>query len=210
MLEHLISHELDPVVCPTGEAAFVGLSPTRHTDVLSGELATTTEVISAQVATADWLEEAGLTAAQVAPEAAATTARTAFAALTTAPDTDSQREALMALHMPEQVRHVVGMLTAYDWEFVHQAQQMRAYVVTKLMEETQNPKAEVRLKALGMLGKVTEVGLFTDKVEVKKTDMSDEEINTRIKDKIAAFLKIEDATVVGEIEDASERPASPQ
>ena len=60
------------------------------------------------------------------------------------------------------------MLTAYDWEFVQQAKELRGYTVAKLVEETQNPNPNVRLKALGLLGKVTEVGLFTDKVEIKK------------------------------------------
>lgn len=88
----------------------------------------------------------------------------------------------------------MGLLTAYDWEFVERAKEIRAFVVGRLVAETEDSKGSVRLKALELLGKVTEVGLFTDKVEVKKIDATDEEINARIKEKIGAFLKIKDAT----------------
>lgn len=149
--------------------------------------------MDAQVNTADWLQETGL-AGKAADEASKGAARNAFVTLTSGADPSAQKEALIALEMPEQVRHVVGMLTAYDWEFVDQAKQLRGFVVARLVEEANGAaRAGDRIKALTALGKVTEVGLFTEKIEVQKTDVSDEEINKRIKDKIAAFLKIEDA-----------------
>jgi hypothetical protein len=46
------------------------------------------------------------------------------------------------------------MLTAYDWRFVQQAKELRGYAVAKLVEETANPNANIRLKALGLLGEV--------------------------------------------------------
>jgi hypothetical protein len=92
------------------------------------------------------------------------------------------------------------MLTAYDWEFVQMAKELRGYTVAKLFEETQSPNANIRLKALGLLGKVTEVGLFTDKIEVKKTDLTDEEIDKKLKDKLAAFMGVQDMDVVEDIE----------
>lgn len=141
------------------------------------------------------MEEAQLTNIPSTP-ADLEAARATFAALTTTEPGDiaAQKNALTTLHMPEQVRKLLGMLTAYDWEFVNQAKELRSFVVGRLIEETNNPKGSVRMKALELLGKVTEVGLFTDKVEVKKIDATDEEINARIKEKIGAFLKIQDAT----------------
>ncbi len=53
---------------------------------------------------------------------------------------------------------------------------------------------------MGLLGKVTEVGLFTDKIEVKKTDLTDEEIDKKLKDKLAAFMGVQDMDVVEDIE----------
>jgi len=42
------------------------------------------------------------------------------------------------------------------------------------------------------LGKVTEIGLFTEKIEVKKTDMSDAEIDKKLQDKLDKLLNVID------------------
>jgi hypothetical protein len=80
------------------------------------------------------------------------------------------------------------MLTAYDWEFVEQAKELRGYAVAQILEETKNPDSRIRLKALDMLGRVTEVALFTDRIEIKKTEMSDTELDQRIRDKLNKFM----------------------
>jgi len=51
------------------------------------------------------------------------------------------------------------------------------------------------------LGKVTEVGLFTEKIEIKKTELSDAELEARIKEKLGKFAKIVDITDVREVEE---------
>ena len=91
------------------------------------------------------------------------------------------------------------MLTAYDWQFVEQAKELRGYAVAQILEETKHSDARIRLKALDMLGKVTEVALFTERVEVKKTDMSDDELETRIKDKLNRFMQVVDVVDVSEV-----------
>jgi hypothetical protein len=75
--------------------------------------------------------------------------------------------------------------------------------VAKILEETDHPDARIRLKALEMLGKVTEVGLFTERIEIKKTELSDVELDERIKQKLQIIQKtIEvDATEVESVED---------
>jgi hypothetical protein len=57
-----------------------------------------------------------------------------------------------------------------------------------------------------MLGKVTEVALFTERVEVKKTEMSDIELENRIKDKLNRFMGVIDVVDVSEeaVKDADE------
>ena len=39
-----------------------------------------------------------------------------------------------------------------------------------------------------MLGRVTEVALFTERVEVKKAELSDEEIEAKIKAKLGKYM----------------------
>lgn len=183
MLEHLIENDFEPPVRETGEGSFVGVSRTNASDLLQ-----------AQANTADFLVELGLTEAQVLQPLAQESARQAFAGLVNAPADAATVEILTELKIPEQVRMVTGMLTAYDWEFVNQAKELRSLVVTRLVHEaTFADKAGDRIKALTALGKVTEVGLFTEKIEVKKTEQTDEELDSRIKERLAKLRGVMDA-----------------
>jgi hypothetical protein len=47
-----------------------------------------------------------------------------------------------------------------------------------------------------MLGKVTEVALFTDRVEVKRTNVTDNELDAKIKEKLSRFMGVVDAAPV--------------
>lgn len=162
------------------------------------------EILDAKLKAMDWLEELGAESPTDALDQDA--ARKAFGALTTVTKEEEQRCRLIALKTPTAVRHLTGMLAAYDWEFVEQAKELRGYTVAKIVEETKNPKAEVRLKALQMLGKVTEIGLFTDKVEVKQADVSDAELEARIKERLNKFMGVIDAVDVSDADTLDEIP----
>lgn len=186
MFEHLVHFEPDV----TSRDEF------KKLDAASPE-----ELLSAQVATEQWLADLGVDDDDVVAEQHQTqAARKAFNTLTTNADTTEQKASLAELKTPAAVRHLTGMLAAYDWQFIDMAQQLRGYTVAKLLEETKSPNANIRLKALGLLGKVTEVGLFTEQIEVKKVEMSDAEVEQRIKDKLAKFMGVIDVV------DVSERP----
>lgn len=198
MLEHLINGDLEPAVFDGGPTGFTPL-----------EKAAPTALIDAQAETAQWLTELGLTDEKVQDKAAATTARAAFAAITTGTTPANIQQALTSMKTPAAVQRLVGMLTAYDWEFVEQAKSLRGYTVAKILEETENPNANIRLKALGLLGKVTEIGLFTEKIEVKQAPASDAELDARIKEKLGKFMGVIDVVDVYKKEpeiDTSEEP----
>ena len=159
------------------------------------------EIVDAQVKTAEWLKELGAAGDEVADEVEADAARKAFTHMVTAQPLEKTHDALTEIKTPAAVQHLVGMLTAYDWEFINQAKELRGYAVAKLVEETANPSASIRLKALALLGKVTEVGLFTEKIEVKKNDLTDAELEMRIKEKLGKLAKIVDITDVAEVKE---------
>ena len=168
------------------------------------------DVIDAKVNTTEWLK--GLGAADtdtVVTQAEVQAARASFTNLISSAPAEITHEHLTQIKTPVAVQHLVGMLTAYDWEFVHQARELRGYTVAKLLEECENPNANIRLKALGLLGKVTEVGLFTDKIEVKKTDLTDEEIDKKLKDTLAKFMNVTDAEPIEDIEVSTPSPETP-
>jgi hypothetical protein len=157
------------------------------------------QTLNAQSNTADWLREVTGNDDEIITKSQENKAVNAFAALTTSsPDTKNQ---LLNMQVPEEIRATIAMVSAYQWKFIEQAESLRSMALTKIVQETEHPDAKVRLKALEMLGKVTEVALFTDRVEVKKTEMTDEELASKIKDKLSRYMgkvDIVDAEVLKE------------
>jgi hypothetical protein len=192
MLEHLL--DLKPPVDAHSKKAVQALDKAPAQDVLD-----------AQVSTTLWLESMGVEDDQkILADAEANAARKVFTDLATAAPEEQTKSNLTTLKTPQAVRHLVTMLSAYDWEFVEQAKNLRGMAVAKIIEETNHPDARIRLKALEMLGKVTEVGLFTEKIEVKKAALSDVEIEQRIKDKLNKFMQVVDVIDIEESPDAEE------
>jgi hypothetical protein len=160
------------------------------------------QTLNAQVKTSSWLDQFDDEDETVLEKAQQERVADTFAALTTQ-DPDA-KDKLLTLEMPEEVKSVVGMVTAYQWKFVEQANELRSMAVTKIAKETEHPDARIRLKALELLGKVTEVALFTDRVEVKRENMSDEELENRIKAKLERYMGIVDVVETHSVEDKTE------
>lgn len=197
MLDHLLN--FDPEVLPTAKAPPMV------------EKTTPSQALNAKIATADWLKEMGSPDTDtLVSELEKTHARETFAALTTGAPIKTQHDLVSTIETPAAVRHLTGMLTAYDWEFVNQAKELRGYAVAKILEDCENPNANIRLKALGLLGKVTEVGLFTEKIEIKKTDMTEAEIDQRLKEKLAKFMDVSDADVTDLVDITEVKNPEPQ
>lgn len=188
MLEHLIDGEFEPMVEEAPRATPLPI-----------EKADAAQTIDAQVKTAEWLKELGLDDEEIEAKADALAARKSFASIVTGQTAPNTQVALSQIKTPAAVQHLVGMLTAYDWQFVEQAKELRGYAVAQILEETKHPDAKIRLKALDMLGKVTEVALFTERISVKKEEVSDAELETRIKDKLNRFMQVVDVVDVSEV-----------
>ena len=163
---------------------------------------TPAQTLNSQKKTSDWLaqfnddDEATLTEAQEEKTVSA------FNALTTRDPRAKER--LLALDLPEEIKAAVGMVTAYQWKFVEQAEELRSMAVSHIVKEIQHPDARIRLKALEMLGKVTEVALFTDRIAVKSEDVTDEELDARIKEKLGRYMGAVDVVDVEELPEKSE------
>lgn len=193
MLDHLI--DFDPEVLPKSQAP------------APAEKITPVELLNGKISTNDWLKEMGVADSETTvSELEKQQARQTFSALTTASPVKDQHALVSSIETPAAVKHLVGMLTAYDWEFVHQAQELRGYAVAKILEECENVNPNIRLKALGLLGKVTEIGLFTEKIEIKKTDMTEAEIDQRLKEKLAKFMDVSDADVTDLVDITEVKP----
>ena len=155
-------------------------------DFVSLDNLNASQTLNAQLKTSDWLKSLSENDDGILDEAQEKNATDAFNALVTnSPDAKNK---VLALEVPEEIKSIVGMVTAYQWKFVEQAQELRSMAVTKIVKDTDHPDARIRLKALEMLGKVTEVALFTERVQVKNEDISDEELEKRIKEKLGRYM----------------------
>lgn len=162
-------------------------------EINSGDMAfdpledlTPAQTLSAQHKTSQWLSSLTEDDDEILNQAQQDKVNQTFHALTTGDP--SAKNKLLQLDLPEEIKSAVGMVTAYQWKFVEQAEELRSMAVSHIVKEIQHPDARIRLKALEMLGKVTEVALFTDRIAVKSEDVTDEELDARIKEKLGKYM----------------------
>lgn len=99
---------------------------------------------------------------------------------------------LMTQHILEEFGHKI----------VQEAEQVRNLVTNKLVQETENPDPRVRLRALELLGKIGDVGLFNEKREVTVTHQTTDDVKARLRSKLETMLaRIPEAEVIDEGEE---------
>lgn len=109
-------------------------------------------------------------------------------------DTESNKEApatseaTQVLTTPASVMHLAALLRDYDHQLVDDAVQLRRFVTNKLIEETNKENATNRIKALELLGKISDVGLFSEKTEITVKNASIEDLQSQIRSKLMKVL----------------------
>ena len=93
-----------------------------------------------------------------------------------------------ALQNPATVAYLTGLIREYDHQVVDDAVQLRRFVTNKLIEETTKENATNRIKALELLGKISDVGLFTEKTEITVKNAPIEDLEAQIRSKILKIL----------------------
>ena len=93
-----------------------------------------------------------------------------------------------SLSTPATVKHLYAMLSDYDHQVVQEAVQLRRFVTNKLIEDTGLNDPRHRLKALELLGKISDVGLFSEKTEVIVKHATTEELEKQIRSKLANII----------------------
>lgn len=95
--------------------------------------------------------------------------------------------------------HLEAILSEYDKELLNSSTRLRAYVTNKLLLETIDEDARIRIKALELLGKVTTVGLFSDRIDVNVKHRNVEDIDNELNGLIEKYLG--PVEVVPDVED---------
>ena len=95
-----------------------------------------------------------------------------------------------------------NILTEFGASVVESAVSLRHLVTNKLILETENPDPRVRIRALELLGKISDVGLFAEKSEVTVTHQSTDDLKAKLRRKLEKLVNPrEEIAIDGEIID---------
>jgi hypothetical protein len=83
--------------------------------------------------------------------------------------------------------HLDTMLSEYDRSLVNSAVRLKHYVTNQLLAESANPDPKIKIKALELLGKIGDVGLFAQKVEVTHSVKPTKEIEAAIMERLSKY-----------------------
>jgi hypothetical protein len=96
---------------------------------------------------------------------------------------------------PAALQLTADMLEQFGHKIVEDAVQVRHLVMNKLLQETDNPDPRIRIRALELLGKITDVGLFTERSEVTVTHQTTDDLRERLR---ARLTELKDVTPRGD------------
>lgn len=104
---------------------------------------------------------------------------------------------------PAVLIEVKHMLDEFGQQVVQSAVHIRHLVTNKLILESGNPDAKVRIRALELLGKISDVGLFTERSEVVITDRSSDELKQTLRSKLDKLRAKRNADVIDVVPNVS-------
>lgn len=99
---------------------------------------------------------------------------------------------------------VAGILDAFGMAIAENSFRIRNMITNKLIIETENPDPRVRIRALELLGKISDIGLFTEKQELTIHTKSSEELRQNLRNKLAKLVDPDEEIVEGELVDDSD------
>lgn len=89
-----------------------------------------------------------------------------------------------------------NILTEFGASVVESAISIRHLVTNKLIIETENPDPRVRIRALELLGKISDVALFAEKSEVTVTHQSTDDLKAKLRRKLEKLVNPADEIVL--------------
>jgi hypothetical protein len=93
-----------------------------------------------------------------------------------------------------------NILQEFGHSVAESATQIRYLVTNKLLLESENDDPRIRIRALELLGKISDVGLFAEKTEVTVTHQSTDDLRNKLRGKLE---KLVEPVLSADIEDAN-------
>jgi hypothetical protein len=94
-----------------------------------------------------------------------------------------------------------NILQEFGHSVAESATQIRYLVTNKLLLESENDDPRIRIRALELLGKISDVGLFAEKTEVTVTHQSTEDLRNKLRGKLEKLVQPVDDIAEGDYED---------
>ena len=104
---------------------------------------------------------------------------------------------------PGTIINLEAILSEWDHEVLDAGRRLRNYVTNKLIMDSNDPDPRVRIKVLELLGKLNNVGLFSDRVEVNVVNRSIDSIEQELAKTLELYMGKAD-----EVEIEKEEPIS--
>ena len=94
-----------------------------------------------------------------------------------------------ALYEGNVAERISAMLREYNNAIVADAAELRQVTINKLLDLSMCGDPRIEIKATELLGKVSDVGLFTEKTEITVTYNTTADLDQMIKDKVRKMLQ---------------------
>ncbi len=136
-------------------------------------------------------------------------AQDVFTAVTSAKKKSEVNISALAHYPNASLRHLDKMLSEYDQELINSAVRIREFVKNRLLVEADNADGKIRIRALELLGKIKDVGLFTDRIEITHKTKTDEELAEELHQKLEKYMglveRVGEDVAAGTVDDVEEQ-----
>lgn len=133
----------------------------------------------------DILKRSGLPDIEITEEDATQAEEMFLAQVTNAPNTPS----VLTVQKPEIILHLEAMVAVYDHRVIQHADQIRYLVTNKLLELSDHKDPRVQLKAVELMGKIADVGMFVEKQEITFKQQSSEDLQQKLREKLGLLIE---------------------
>lgn len=100
---------------------------------------------------------------------------------------------------PGRAIHLKALLQQYDLDVVRSAIQLRNYIKLRLLEHSDSPRDVTSLRALELLGKLSDVNAFAENINVTVEHRTTIEIENELATKLSTYLTdITEAEIIEE------------
>lgn len=93
------------------------------------------------------------------------------------------------MQKPESIIKLEALVTEYDWRVIQHTDQIRMIVTNKLLQLSDYKDPKIQIKAVELLGKLADVGMFVEKQEITYKQRSDDEIDAALSEKLGVLIE---------------------